>query len=50
MSYEKKEDLEVLVVPEPEWELVPTEPAPSEPEPTPEPDAQPRNVLACASS
>jgi hypothetical protein len=37
MSYEKKEDLEVLVVPEPERELLPSEPVPTEPERTPEP-------------
>ena len=38
MSYEKKEDLEVVVVPEPERELVPREPGtPSEPVRAPEP-------------
>ena len=31
------EHFEHWVQAEPEWELVPTEPAPSEPEPTPEP-------------
>jgi hypothetical protein len=37
MSYEKKEDLEVVVVPEPERELVPREPVPTEPDRAPEP-------------
>ncbi len=33
MTYQRKEDLEVVVEPEPERELVPASPPPSEPQP-----------------